>query len=369
MELGPDRKDQFQPRASASDALLGLYDCFQDPSKVTDLMDVLGAWLDEEQHEVALGEFETHSDRLWGLLAKHIGVDQPPAPRQQRALSTPGVSESYIYLDRGLNTLSGEQFCLADKMRAEDIGRFRDWITQGQELPLILRLYGDGAGDRQTDERGPRLLVLNKVEPETPDAPNNGVCFFEQSDIGLSATMEAMFQSSFSLTAAEMRVLRLLALGENGASIAEAVGRTRETIKSQIKSICGKLGVSSQNEILATVRQVESRVARAAPTQKTVLTGELLELPGGAKIAFKTYGPETGIPFVPRPWPALRASLVACCNPAVAGGGCSVNRSRTTGVWSDHIGQHQPLHDPAANHCQHGQACQGPGIGAHQLTH
>ena len=284
---------------SAADALLGLYDCYQDPSKVHELIDIIGAWLEGECHEVALGEFETHSDKLWSLLSSHLGADKPQERRSPTptALATP--ESAYAYLDRSLTLLNDpEGRCLADQMRAEDVGRFKAWVAEGQSLPLILRRYGFSNGDRADDVCGPTLLILHAIPHGSMKVPQGAVSYFEPTELSLSNTMEAMFQTSFSLTAAEMRVLRLLVLGENGASIADTVGRTRETIKSQIKSICGKLGVSSQNEIIAAVRQVELQIAHTPLQQQPELKGDMLHLPGGSTIAFRSYGPRAGVPML-----------------------------------------------------------------------
>lgn len=63
--------------------------------------------------------------------------------------------------------------------------------------------------------------------------------------------VEAVLLASFNLTAAEAAVAMLLARGASRAAVAAARGVSQGTIKSQIKSVYQKVGVTREAELAA----------------------------------------------------------------------------------------------------------------------
>lgn len=62
-------------RPCLSDALLGLYDCYLDPAKITYLIDLLGSWLGDDQGQSAIPQFESHSEKIWLMLTRRMDAD------------------------------------------------------------------------------------------------------------------------------------------------------------------------------------------------------------------------------------------------------------------------------------------------------
>lgn len=79
---------------------------------------------------------------------------------------------------------------------------------------------------------GPSVIVLIESQAKEPPLDLRG------------------FASANGLTAAELRAMQGLISGQNAARIADAAGISRETVRTQVKSLYGKLGVRSQMELL-----------------------------------------------------------------------------------------------------------------------
>lgn len=82
-----------------------------------------------------------------------------------------------------------------------------------------------------------------------------------QPFIGLTALLvmrvverDAMHRSELSLTAAELEVLRLVALGRSNKEIATVRSRSVETVKRQVASLYQKLGVENRTSAVAVAR-------------------------------------------------------------------------------------------------------------------
>ncbi|TIS49141.1 LuxR C-terminal-related transcriptional regulator [Mesorhizobium sp.] len=73
-------------------------------------------------------------------------------------------------------------------------------------------------------------------------------------------------QVAYKLTAGETRVLAGILSGKRASEIADATERSRETIRVQIKSLCSKMGASSQLEV---VRRVGGLGTDVLPIQRT----------------------------------------------------------------------------------------------------
>ncbi len=76
---------------------------------------------------------------------------------------------------------------------------------------------------------------------------------------GPEALPDEVLQMLFDLTAAEAAVARRLALGLSTAEIAAGAGRSIETIRSQIKTILGKSGLSSRRELTGLLQAFSTR--------------------------------------------------------------------------------------------------------------
>ena len=274
-----------------ADALLGLYDCYLDPAKIIHLIHLLGSWLGEEENQSAIPNFETHSEKIWRLLTQHItgkiNQDAPAPPPKDR-----------FYIDKNWHALDGDRAGedLGHHLNSEDLNRVKEWLRSEQNGPLLLRLYDEEAEKQTAPDLFPKLLLLFPLDTDAA-VPEGAVAMAQPSQVVLSETLETLFADSFNITVAERAVLRRLVMGEKAPQIAEALGIKPDTVHTHIKNLGQKLGVSTQIEILATVRAVEAslRTDTTAPTP-TQADQNLLDLGNGHKVEFATYGPADGRP-------------------------------------------------------------------------
>lgn len=185
---------------------------------------------------------------------------------------------------------------LKDRLNAEDLKRTKAWLNSPRQDPLLLRLY-EGEEDELAGAGPLPTLMLIYPLPDRVSAPSDAVAFAKPSSVSLDETLESLFEESFKVTAKKIAVLRRLVMGEKAPQIAEALGVKAETVHSHIKNLGQKLGVSTQIEILATVRAVESGL-ESSKRQPVALGGNLLDLGDGQHLEFATYGPEAGQPVL-----------------------------------------------------------------------
>jgi DNA-binding CsgD family transcriptional regulator len=124
--------------------------------------------------------------------------------------------------------------------------------------------HGEEAERQQTVLTDGRKFTLLKLEK------NHQPRFFEtpvvailiepkQSSTGLS---DEKLRSDFGLTQAEIRVVRALISGGSVAGLAAETSRSRETIRSQVRSVYMKTGARKQVELLRLI-QLGERPAEA----------------------------------------------------------------------------------------------------------
>ena len=103
--------------------------------------------------------------------------------------------------------------------------------------PLVLEVTSLPRGEYDVD-LAPRVLVVARGTR----AP--------------SERRAAVVQAAYALTAAETQIATQLGAGETPQAIAAARGVAVGTVRAQIKTICAKLGVSRQTELIARLNDL-----------------------------------------------------------------------------------------------------------------
>lgn len=129
-----------------------------------------------------------------------------------------------------------------------------------------------------------------------------------------------ILQRSFGVTSAEVGVLRGLLSGRTVAQIAAESGRSDATVRSQVHSLLGKTGTSSQVELLRITNAFLQAASIGSATDPTAVRGEpgrnpyeSLRLPDGRRLDFMRLGDPQGVGFL---W--LPGCLSQCRLPAPA---------------------------------------------------
>lgn len=111
--------------------------------------------------------------------------------------------------------------------------------------------------------------------------------------------LETSLQASFSLTPAELRVLKSLVSGRSVSVIAEASGRSVGTVRNQTKAVLSKTNAGT----LANLNRLVALIARNVEEQRTGgrLPEEeidILSLPDGRALEVRLQGPRDGRPVL-----------------------------------------------------------------------
>jgi DNA-binding CsgD family transcriptional regulator len=157
-------------------------------------------------------------------------------------MSTSGLGEAVLEQGTGVWLSPLGTVHLADK-DADD------------RLTLMLR-HGEEAERQQTvltDGRKITLLKLEKsLQPRFFERPVVAVLIEpKQRPAGLS---DEKLRNDFGLTQAEIRVVRALVSGGSVAGLAAETSRSRETIRSQVRSVYMKTGARKQVELLRLIQ-------------------------------------------------------------------------------------------------------------------
>ena len=131
--------------------------------------------------------------------------------------------------------------------------------------------------------------------------------------------LAALLQRSFSLTPAEVNVLRQLMSGDTVAGIATTAERSEATIRSQLHSLFAKTGAKTQAELVRlTIALLASMAHGLEPEEGPVVRAgvnpfETLILPDGRRMDFMRLGRPNGLAFL---W--LHGPLASCRLPRIA---------------------------------------------------
>lgn len=234
-----------------------LYEVAVDPSRYEELLDRWEEMIRPQRAQAGSGslglrEFEGHFLRAAKVLDRVLGdpgadgaeatlarIDRAAAFTVDRALIVTGVNSaasSVLGVTRGAR--------LADLALGEGEAGFL--------AAQIARMFSSNSGDavvvRSRAARSDRLMMLHLrlVRPEK-GAP---FVIAVTSELGWPRGFSDLLRNAFDLTPAETDVVRALAEGQAITQIAEARGRSVETVRAQVKAIMGKTETRSQTELV-----------------------------------------------------------------------------------------------------------------------
>lgn len=150
---------------------------------------------------------------------------------------------------------------LARRMFGPDVGldplgrlHLSEPMAQSLLNAMLMHSY-DGPKHRRLLVGGMRVtLIRMEGERERSIFEGPGVCVTLEALHGPGRFVDIdLFASGYRLTPREVRVLDGLIAGRTVDEIAREAGRSRETIRSQLKSLCAKTGARGQADLLRIV--------------------------------------------------------------------------------------------------------------------
>lgn len=150
---------------------------------------------------------------------------------------------------------------LARRMFGADVGvdplgriRFSEAMAQSLLNAMLMRSYTGPKHRRLLVGTMRVTLIRMEGERERSIFEGPGVCLTFEPVHGTGRFVDIdIFASTYGLTPSEVRALNGLISGWKVDAIAQAAGRSRETIRSQIKSLCNKTGACGQADLLRMV--------------------------------------------------------------------------------------------------------------------
>jgi len=256
--------------------------------------------LRESDPAFAAPEFATHFELASRLLER---VAEPPASQ-----NAPKGPQMLIDLNGAILWQNGEAGRLFGQSRGRTVQDLIQSDHQRAELaelldhmpstsappPLILHLAPRGADTRALPFRaepmrdGPEtnLILLASITPTWPAAADN------------------ILSHSHDLSPGECEICAYLAQGKSAATIADLRGRSLATVRTQIKKIQAKTGLSSQPELVAYLHSV-MRLAEDMPVPQRAVAeightdSKLVEVALRTRtMTVELHGPEDGAPVL-----------------------------------------------------------------------
>lgn len=310
--------------------LLGLYKTTTDIERVYEYNFEITSLLDGDVSRDQVLLLESHSEQAWAML-ENFAEDRDNFPDTEN-----------LFTDLPFRNATAIKDHIQDKLNAEDLIRLDQWLIAAKQdqatgNDLLLRLYA-------TEGSPPDVVLIRALQ---------GQSFVMRCVAANFGDLVGRFvASNFDLTNAESEVLKALLVGGSLSQIADRMGKSVETLRSQTKSLRQKLDAGSQPDILRMVIQATALAQdQALPSDHT---GEsdlrCIVRPDGRKIFYEVDGPRTGRTLLyihscaaGRHWPETARNLAVSSGWQVirvsrAGNGySSINPKLKWDLLSDHI--------------------------------
>lgn len=182
---------------------------------------------------------------------------------------------------------------------AEDVALLRSQIARvvsgREERAVTLRI-------RSTITGSPVIVRVSALERQDGAKP---LALVVSTELVWPEGFEATVQEAFGLTSAEVEIVRGIALGLPIKEIAEARGRSPETVRTQVRSVLAKTETHSQSELVRVVLGLMD-VAQIAPVDMvqpaasnlTPLPVKSLRTAEGRRLEWISFGAAKGVPVL-----------------------------------------------------------------------
>ncbi|EEW25432.1 LuxR C-terminal-related transcriptional regulator [Rhodobacter ferrooxidans] len=315
-ETGPKNQTaQIVARDHRAEIVDRLYDVALDPIRLDELLEV---W-EGRVAPLRVGPVETAIPIEDPEIEAHIGrarvfLDRFEATREDGGYRSilADIPRAAAFISNGGSTVAAcnraaaQAFGIAEgapisalPLDAEDITTLRSVIRKvaagRAEKVITLRI-------RSTLTGGPVIMRVSPVE----SAEKPPLALVLSTELVWPEGFEVTVQEAFDLTAAEVEIVRSITLGLPLKDIAEARGRSLETVRTQVRSILAKTETHGQSELvrvvlgLMDVSLIPSVGADPLPRQGGLddLPFHSLHLPDGRRLTWIEFGDPAGAPLL-----------------------------------------------------------------------
>ena len=353
--------------ASTAEIIDRIYDVAIDPERYEAMLDVWERRLSVLRREAEAGEqgyiandaaMQAHVDRagifLQRLYETKDTAEESPIEKDVKAAFLVGSGLSIDQANRAAADLLGVRS--GDKLDRltlvpEDIAALRSALRRTMAVEdtgsLLLRFVSVASH---------RPIVFHLARQAT--AGGSATVLVRTTEVGWPEHLSQVIRDAFTLTRAEVDVLRALAEGSSVREISSASKRSTETIKSHLASILAKTGTRSQAELIRITLGLMDVVGATAQAEEslsvsqrlTPIAPKTMRMPDGRRFDWIEFGRPGGRPCLYLPidyglvrWPraaevaAFRSNL-RVITPVRAGYGYSSPQPRTVKNYAEATG-------------------------------
>lgn len=281
-DLTPSRLD---------DMIANVYEAVLDQDRFDELITLAEASITDPSAHRDLLRRKRDMDAHFETAEKLLASLQKPAEADDRPVLTIGPD----LVIRSANAIAADMLDIAAGQPLDDlpidadaIGHLRDTVSGRSEDWPIIRVPHARTGKQI-------LLALSALDVPGPGPAWSLAGVDRVWQPGASLAM----QSLYALTPSETDILSMLVGGHAPAEIAEARGRSVETVRAQVKSMITKTRSRGSSELVAIARAVaDSAQRRPRGATSSDPVRHQLRLRGGRRIDFLQQGDERGDPVV-----------------------------------------------------------------------
>lgn len=146
----------------------------------------------------------------------------------------------------------------------------------------------------------PRHLIARIARTADDSGQITALLVIDALDYQWSVRAGQMLVTSFSLSRAEVEIVRNLLAGHNLREIAEMSGRSEHTVRNQAKAVLAKTGAPGQVDLIRLVAFLINTDSQNNPRQPGLadLPQEIMNMSSGLDMQLFRAGPETGRPVI-----------------------------------------------------------------------
>lgn len=308
--IDPPDPARMPGREDKAEIVERLYDVALNPIRLEELLDVwegrAGTLRENGTDVLSDPDIAPHLDRAGVFLDRY----EPGQPDATRRSILEAIPRSAAFLSdggatiRACNRAARQAFGLHDDgpldalpFHPEDIALLRREIARvldgKAERVVTLRLHSTVTGS---------VVIMRVAQIDNPDP----LALVISTELVWPEGFEDTVQEAFGLTASEVDIVRSITMGLQVRAIAEARGRSTETVRTQLRSILAKTETHSQPELVRVVLglmdvalvpmgQEEHRPGQTGLTQ---IEPEDLRRPDGRVLRWIEFGDPAGAPVL-----------------------------------------------------------------------
>ena len=300
-------------RAHRAEIVDRLYEVALDPIRLADLMEVWEQRIGPTRSEFLSAAVQLEDEELEAHMRRAtVFLDRFEATRSDHVYRSvlEDIPRSAAFLSDGSTAIAAFNRPAAIAFGLKDGAVLADLPFEPDDIDMlrgVILSVTSGRAERIVTLRVQSAItgspVIVRVGPIESDN-TKPLALIMSTELVWPEGFEIMVQEVFGLTTAEVEIVRGISLGLPVKDIAEARGRSAETVRTQLRSILAKTETHSQSELvrvvlgLMDVAKMPTEGAGPVPRIGTLeqLSFQQLKTPDGRRLEWVEFGSPSGAP-------------------------------------------------------------------------